>query len=236
LTRLAVFFYSELPEDAGPVRSLRATDIGIVKPVNSVVVASGGAKVTVNRLRAAGLKTLTEGADGFYREDSRHAPYNLMMRLKDAKPGDWKPPVATYLPFGDAADFTGTRPVRKIATAFSGGRTTNFTLTDKGWVRPGSYAAKNDDFVADNVLILRVKMGDAGYLDPAGNPVPETILAGKGQAVLVHGGKALTCTWKKKGKGGTIQLLSAGKKVTVPAGRTWIGLVPATGGSQPVDV
>ena len=37
----------------------------------------------------------------------------------------------------------------------------------------------------DTVLVLRVKEGDAGYLDPAGNPVPVTIYEGKGAMMLL---------------------------------------------------
>ena len=36
LTRLAAFFYSQLPTKVGPVRSMRASDIGIVSPVKRV--------------------------------------------------------------------------------------------------------------------------------------------------------------------------------------------------------
>ena len=43
LTRLAAFFYENTPDIAGPVRSMRATDIGIVSPVDAVLVAAGGA-------------------------------------------------------------------------------------------------------------------------------------------------------------------------------------------------
>src|SRR5918995_2143147 len=43
MTRLAVFFYRHLPEVAGPVRSMRASDIGIVKPAHAVIAASGAA-------------------------------------------------------------------------------------------------------------------------------------------------------------------------------------------------
>ena len=35
LTRLAAFYYSEIPGDVGPVRSMRASDIGIVSPVKA---------------------------------------------------------------------------------------------------------------------------------------------------------------------------------------------------------
>ncbi len=43
MTRLAAFYYSQIPGDVGPVRSMRASDIGIVSPVNATVVTSGAA-------------------------------------------------------------------------------------------------------------------------------------------------------------------------------------------------
>ena len=52
ITRLAVFFYQHLPELVGPVRSMRASDIGIVKPAHAVIVASGAAPPTMRRIKA----------------------------------------------------------------------------------------------------------------------------------------------------------------------------------------
>ena len=43
ITRLAVSYYQTIPENVGPVRSMRATDIGIVQPLKATLVASGGA-------------------------------------------------------------------------------------------------------------------------------------------------------------------------------------------------
>ena len=40
MTRLAAFYYSKIPGDVGPVRSMRASDIGIVSPVDATVVLS----------------------------------------------------------------------------------------------------------------------------------------------------------------------------------------------------
>lgn len=234
LTRLAVFYYSQLPSVVGPVRSMRASDIGIVKPVNATMIASGGAQKTIRRLAGAHVRTLTEGVKGFYRDPSRAAPYNLFDKLTQtaANPGGgWSPPKSPYLPFGDPNDFSGTIPVRTIDAVFSGSHTTRWKYTDQGWTRPGSYAKPGDDFVADNVLLLRVKIGDAGYLDPGGYPVPETLFYGKGDAVLVHGDKALKCRWSKKTKASPLSLSTAkGTAVTVPAGRTWIELVPSNKG------
>jgi hypothetical protein len=36
VTRLAAFYYSQLPSKVGPVRSMRASDIGIVSPARAV--------------------------------------------------------------------------------------------------------------------------------------------------------------------------------------------------------
>jgi hypothetical protein len=234
LTRLAVFYYSQLPDVVGPVRSMRASDIGILKPVSATMIASGGAKRTIRRLAGAHVRTLTEGVTGFYRDGSRPAPYNLFDKLAQtaAKPGTgWSAPKNPYLPFGNASDFAGTIPVRSIDAVFSGSHTTHWKYTDQGWTRPDSYAKPGTDFVADNVLLLRVKIGDAGYLDPGGYPVPETLFYGKGDAVLVHGDKALKCQWSKHDKASPLALRTAGgKPVTVPAGHTWVELVPADKG------
>jgi hypothetical protein len=234
LTRLAAFYYEQIPDNVGPVRSMRASDIGIIKPVSATIVASGAARPTLNRLAGAHVSTRVEGDTGFYRNDGRSAPYNLFMHLKDLadKPGAFHPPTQTYLPFGDEKDFSGDVTVKAIAASFSGGHTTDWTYTDKGWTRPGSYAESGDDFLADNVLLLRVQVGDAGYLDGAGNPVPETRLVGKGEAVLVHGDKALVCRWSKRARTSTLSLATnSGKSVTVPAGHTWIELVPRDTGN-----
>jgi hypothetical protein len=232
LTRLAAFFYSTIPGTVGPVRSMRASDIGIVSPVDGAMVTSGAAAVTIRRVSSAGIKYFAEGAKGFYRDSARSAPYNLFTDMKETasaiKQDDKRP--ADYLPWGDESDFPKGQPAKTIAASFSGGHTTNWTFDGKGYVNENTYAAPGDEFPADTVLVLRVQVGDAGYLDPAGNPVPETKLEGKGPAMLFHDGRLVRGTWTKKGLDSSITLATKAGKLEVPAGHTWIELVPATGG------
>ncbi|MGH3505392.1 MAG: DUF3048 domain-containing protein [Nocardioidaceae bacterium] len=233
-TRLAAFYYSDVPHEVGPVRSMRSSDIDVVKPTNAYLVTSGGARPTLRRVSAAHIKALTGGAPGYHRVSSRPAPYNLFIHLNKlaAKPGKgWKPPPHPYLPFG-GDDLSGGRTVHSLAATFSSGHTTEWKHRASGWVRTNSYAGKGDDFTADNVLVLRVKEGDAGYKDPAGNPVPETELTGKGQALLVHGTTAVKAVWHKRAKGAPIRLHTTdGKALKVPSGHTFIELVPRGTGS-----
>ncbi|MDX6375432.1 MAG: hypothetical protein QOD98_4420 [Nocardioidaceae bacterium] len=234
MTRLAAFYYSQIPGDVGPVRSMRASDIGIVSPVHATVVTSGAAQVTINRIDDAGITYFTEGDKGFYRDSSRSAPYNLFTDLsqtatlvdqKDAERPD------DYLPFGDEKDFPKGQPARTLAASFSGGHTTNWTFKNGGYVNENTYAAAGDEFPADTVLVLRVKVGDAGYRDPAGNPVPETQFTGKGQALIFHGGRLVRAQWTKESLGSGLKLSTPAGDLTVPAGHTWIELVPQDGGS-----
>jgi hypothetical protein len=233
LTRLAVFYYSQTPERVGPVRSMRASDIGIVSPVDATVVTSGAAAGTIARIQDAGIKFFQEGAKGISRDSSRSAPYNVFANLdqiasaaktKPTRPDD-------YLPWGAEKDFPKGQPAKTIAASFGGGHTTNWTYEGKGYVNQNTYAEQGDEFPADTVLVLRVQVGDAGYLDPAGNPVPETKLTGQGAAMIFHDGRLVRGTWKKADLGSAIQLSTKAGKLDVPAGHTWIELVPAANGS-----
>jgi hypothetical protein len=233
LTRLAAFYYSDIPDLVGPVRSMRASDIGIVGPIDATMVTSGAANVTINRIKGAGIQFFAEGSKGFARDSSRSAPYNLFANLQDvateaqtdaARPKD-------YLPWGSEDDFPKGQPAKSIAASFGGGHTTNWTYDGDGYVNQNTYAEKGDTFPADTVLVLRVQVGDAGYRDPAGNPVPETKLTGKGEAMIFHGGRLVRGTWEKTDLSAPLTLSTKAGELTVPAGHTWIELVPAANGN-----
>jgi hypothetical protein len=212
---------------------MRASDIGIVSPVHGVMVTSGAAQVTINRIENAGITFFGEGAKGFYRESSRSAPYNLFTNLSETSTLVDRDDVdrpANYLPWSDDDEFPQGQPARTLAASFSGGHTTNWRFEGGKYVNENTYAAAGDEFPADTVLVLRVKVGDAGYRDPAGNPVPETQFTGQGQALIFHDGRLVRGQWKKSSLDAALKLSTTAGELTVPAGHTWIELVPQTGG------
>ena len=72
-----------------------------------------------------------------------------------------------------------------------------------------------------------MREGDAGYLDPAGNKVPETLYFGKGPAHAVpqRPGRARHLDEEVASKH-PVQLRTAAGPLKVPAGHVWIELVP----------
>ena len=234
ITRLAVFYQSQMPGEVGPVRSMRATDIGIVQPLGAALVASGAAPVTNARLKDAGITTYVEGAPGFHRVTDRAAPYNLFVDLQEladtllpAKP------AAPYLPFGDA-DLPAGVPAKSLTASFSGSSSTSFTYTGGHYENTDGTAAQGDRFTPETVLVLRVQVGDAGYRDPAGNPVPESKLVGTGPAMVFSGGRLVRARWVKPQLDSALALTVDGQAIELPPGRVWVELVPLRGGGVTV--
>lgn len=231
MTRIAAFFHTEIPSDVGPVRSLRATDIGVVQPLRAVLVASGGAPPTVERFRDAGIRTVTEGATGYYRDTGRAAPYNLFMRLDQLAPTVKSRRLPEpYLPFSEEGDLPRGKAARSLTAIFSGASTTSFDYRKGSYINTDSYAGEGDRFEPATVLVLHVQVGDAGYLDPSGNTVPETKFTGRGPAMIFHGGRVVRGTWAKDGLDAPVRLRSGGSALRLPAGKVWIELVPADAG------
>lgn len=231
-TRLAAFYYSKIPDRVGPVRSMRATDIGIVSPADAVLVASGGAPKTVRRVRSAGIKVVSEGGTGYTRDSSRPSPYNLFMNLPQlARKQKASSPPDPYFSWADPGDFPKGKKARSIDATFSGGHTTSWRYRKGSYVNVNSQAAAGDRFRPDTVLVLRVKVGSAGYVDPAGNPVPETKFTGRGKAMVFHDGRVVTGTWRKRGLKAPVTLESKSGELELPPGKVWMELVPKSGGN-----
>jgi hypothetical protein len=198
-------------------------------------VTSGAAPKTISRIQAAHIPFYGEGAKGMYRTSERIPPYNLLVHLNTvAETAKTKKPATPpdYLTWGTDKDLPKGVKATSITAQFSGGHGTQWKFTNGTYHNTNSNAPAGDQFPATNVLVLRVREGDAGYLDPAGNHVPETLLTGKGAAMLFHNGKMVKATWHK-GKVATSPITLTTKKgdLKVPAGHTWIELVPINGGN-----
>lgn len=238
LTRLAAFYYSTLPSKVGHVRSLRSTDIGIATPVNGQLVASGGASGAVGQVKRAGIRLFSEdgGSPGFSTDPALVRPYNRLIDLarisREAKDVQPTQSYVEWSPEGEAPD-PGTSKVSTATSAavrFSRTTTTMWKLDGDTWSRTNGHAQK--EFKADNLIVMECRIEDAGYTDPAGNPVPETVIEGSGKAKIFRGDQVVEVTWKKPALDSPISFETAdGQPYTVTPGKTFFELVPQGDGS-----
>ena len=250
ITRFAAVFQSQVPAEVGPVRSVRPMDPVIAGPTKGLIAFSGGQAGFVAKVKASPLQAFSQdlGSPGFYRKSGvAPAPHNLY-----GTPSVWwahadaahnAPPPHQFV-FARSADqataVTAGTPATKIAVTMSGGEHPNWAWDaasgtwqrSEGGTPAVSRSGKRLAFA--NVITLSVRLVDTGTKDPAGNPVPETVLAGTGTGTVSSGGHTIAVTWSKGSDSEPVVLTTSdGKPVALAPGTTWVELVPSgSGGVQ----
>lgn len=239
LTRLAVMFHSEYPDQTGPVRSMRETDIGLVLPTGGTLAASGGSGSTVAALDAAGVSTVVEGDTGFYRDSSRSSPYNVMLDVAELGPTlPPSPPPALYLPFGELAEGAAGSPAAAVDLMWPDAES-SFAYDSAAQLWTRSDLDDTEGFSFTNVIALTLPVTYSGT-DAAGTPIPTMATTGSGQGYVATGGNVYNVRWSKASDSAPWSLTysaatqdgeaSPAETFTVPPGRTWLALLPEEGG------
>lgn len=245
MTRFVATYHSDVPTDVGPIRSIRPMDAAIAGPAGGVLAFSGGQGAYQSRARAAGLTLVAHdaGGPGFYRNPARRGDHTLFgdPHAFLARAGDAAAPPPQFV-YADTADestaVTDGREASGVVPTFPSSRP-SWRWADGAWQRYESLAPATDggeQIAAANVVVLTVTVRDTGDRDAAGAAVPETVLSGTGEAIVLSGGHALEGTWSKGEAADVIELTdAAGEAIELAPGNTWIELVPVMGGSVHVE-
>lgn len=246
ITRFVAVFHSQVPDEIGPIRSVRPMDPAIAAPLHGLIAFSGGQAGFVQALGAAGLQRISNdaGDDGFYRKSGAHpAPHNVF-----GTPSTFWAQADSSHTASPPAQFTIARRAEQSTVALQGTPATTLDAVLSGYSHPSwtwdeasgtwlrtegttpATAASGARLAAANVVALTVRLVDSGTKDPAGNPVPETELVGSGEGFVAVGGRSLAVTWTKSATDAPLQLTTAdGTPVSLAPGVTWVELVPSTG-------
>jgi len=233
-TRLAAFFYSSLPTKVGHVRSARTTDIDLAEPLDATILASGGAPKTLRKIKRSELPYYSYDmrSPGWSSDPSKHAPYHVLWNLttlSDAAKATIPPKPYFTWGKGPASSDTAKKSTH-ASVRFSPATTTDWTFSGGRWRRSPERAAAGQAYTADNLVVIFARVEDAGYRDPAGNAVPETLVEGSGRAVIFTGSAAIEATWHKEDRNATMSFTSkSGKAITLKPGRIWLEAVPRGG-------
>lgn len=238
LTRLAVLYNSQYPDIAGPVRSMRETDIGIALPTGGTLAASGGSASTLAAVESEGVPTAVEGDPGFSRDSARTSPYNVMLDVAELSgslpPG---PPAQPYFPFGEVPAEVVGEPAATLDLRWpSAGSSFSYDGSAEQWVRTD--LADPTDFAFTNVIALSLPVRFGGGTDASGSSIPTMVTTGSGAGYVATGGAVYEVTWTKDSLSAPWRFAAqpseqggAAQNFPIPPGRTWLALLPQEGGS-----
>ncbi len=238
VTRLLSIFNSTLPDQVGPIRSVRATDPNVVWPLGGVFAYSGGAPQNVDLIRQAPVNAVDEtgAGDAMFRERSRPAPHNLFGRPAAlvAKGGQPVPPKALFQYLGKNEQSAGD-PAAAVRVGFTPPYDPTYTYdaASRTWKRSyglAPFTAASGQQVAPTNVVVQYTNYEGG----AGNPTAEGQTVGEGDVMVFTDGKVVRGRWTRPAKEQPAQYVdAAGKPIKLQPGRTWVELLPI---GAPVDV
>jgi hypothetical protein len=238
LTRYVAVWHSDVPDEVGPVRSVRPMDPLIAAPLGGIIAYSGGQQYFVDLMHATPLLNLVgDEDDGTYfdRADDRQIPHDMVFAAAAAVAANagLAPPPAQFA-YGTAdplaAPALAATPTSRIELVFSETSSPSWEWdpTTSAWLRSQEgtpdLEASGDRIRATNVVTLRVAI-EWPYEE-----VPLTALTGTGEAWVSAAGRTAHGTWTKADADATITLTADdGSTLRLAPGNAWIELVPNEG-------
>lgn len=246
VSRLVAVYHSQVPEEVGPIRSVRPVDAQIVAPLHGMLAFSGGQQGILDLVGASGAQVVSHdaGAPGMYRVRTRSAPHNVYGSVSTwwgiAEPGRTAP--GEQFEFARSADraaaVTGGTPASTLDLRLSGQSRPSWTWDGASgtWLRSEAgqpaTAASGARLSAVNVVAITAAHPRTPYLAQGGAPVPTYELVGAGDAVVATGGRTLPVRWQRESQDQPLRLyLPDGSPATLAPGNTWVELVPAGSGT-----
>ena len=240
VVRFLAVFHSRDAKLVGPIRSLRPTDPGIVAPIGGVFAYSGGIAAFESQLKKAGVKAVTERNDenAFILRSGRQRPYKTFadtseLRAEASAKAGPPPPLFSRAPDGTSFAEAGSPAVK--ATVVFGSRTTavwDYDGVTGRWKRKTNgtlHTVEGGTQLSFTTVILqKVPYKDTGFTDKTAAQVDEAVVVGKGEAIVLSQGRQVKARWTKTSLKAVTTYTNAatGEPLAVPAGTTWVSLVP----------
>lgn len=242
ITRFVATYHSDIPEQVGPIRSIRPMDAPIAGPIGGVFAFSGGQDGYQQAVADTGLVMVSQdgGDSGFHRNPERAGDHQLFGDPQEfLSQADEPPQLFDYAESAEESSATTAGEEATQADPSFPSSQPGWAWQEDGWMRSESGEPATDggeQIHAANVLILAVDVTDTGDRDAAGTAVLETDLTGSGELHVLSDGHVIDGKWDKGGAEEQLDLTDDdGEPIELAPGNTWVELVPNQGGSISVE-
>jgi len=232
LSRFLAVFSSDYPRIIGPVRSAREDDLELLRQFGRPAFAYSGATATLLPYihRTARIVDLYDGiASGYFRDNSRIAPYNLYAHTRQLLRQAHRASKAHDIGFRFGPPPPGGTATRSASVSYPAAsfRFTWSANKDRWLVSMDGRPAVTTDggrLSPATVVIQHTTVRTSRFLE-YGRPPPYAESTGSGTALVLRGGKAWTTHWSRPfASGGTTFTTASGRRMTFAPGQVWIVL------------
>ena len=241
ITRFVAIYHCETAARIGPVRSARFVDPSLLLQYGQPIFGySGAAGPVISAVaQASGIQDVRQDThpDAYELDPNRSAPHNVYTSLKALLQAGSKRTAAPEAVF----EYDEEPPAREDSKR---GREVHLdfsTDADVYWRfdrESGLYerlhgetphaTEDGEQVTAQNVIVQVVELRDSGIVDAAGNPSPEVVAVGSGDAYVLRDGRLIEGTWERGADGDVTRFLdSTGEVIPLAPGRTWVELFPS---------
>jgi Protein of unknown function (DUF3048) N-terminal domain/Protein of unknown function (DUF3048) C-terminal domain len=232
LSRFMAIFSSDYPRVIGPVRSAREDDIQLLRQFGRPAFAYSGATAALLPYihQTARIVDLYDGiASGYYRDNSRIAPYNLYAHTRQLLKQAPHASLAHDIGFRFGPPPPGGTPTHSASASYPAALFTfTWSPARARWLvsMDGRPAMTTDGgrMAPATVVIQHTVVRTSRFLE-YGKPPPYAESVGSGTALVLRDGKAWTTHWSRpQANGGTTFTTTTGQRMTFAQGQVWIVL------------
>jgi len=238
LTRLAAIFSSVIPQNIGPVRSARISDIDILSQYGKVIFAYSGAQRAMLTI-IANSNLWDYGAQRssptiYTREETRPSPYDMVLRadllLEKAKADEREIALSKSVgwSFGEAA--VGGVAIDSVAVQWPASKyEATWSRAEKRWLLSNggvaNFAASGKQLGPTTFVIQSVKISDSIYRSADGSYTPLSETVGTGTGYILRDGRSFKANWSRPAaEAGTTWTLADGSEIKFAPGSIWVAL------------
>ena len=238
-TRFIALFHDNDSTYLGPVRSVRPTDVGVVRPLGATLSISGGQAWIQRILASNDVGLIGEGTAGMFRIGSRRAPHNLYADTAKLRQVSIDRGYEDEFlnPLYDVGEFNlPENEVTEIVLDWAVGNVVTWRYEDgvyRRWVgsnahnwldRDGNTGPLEFDLL---VVILGHRYTASPPSGTSGSSVPATETTGSDKAFIFYQGTVRLVDWTRDSITESFTFTAAsGNQIAVPPGTPWVAIFP----------
>lgn len=240
LTRFLAVYSSQPAPKIGPVRSVRESDLELLRQYGRVLFGfSGGNKGVLRSVKNAEVVDVSyDAVPAAYdlRKGERRDAYNFYTstaRLYAARAGGERAKGIGFT-FGTLPPAVAATPaVTSVTVPWSDKSRTGFTYDEANnvWIRTfnGAPSQLSDGgrMRAGTVVLQHVPVRQSRYVDVTGSRTPYSVTVGGGKADVFRDGRKISGQWVRQTASHPTRFVdAAGKDIPFKPGAVWVLLVP----------